>query len=101
MTKDEALNEIRERIAKAELDSDGGDFYRGIKTGLLIALDFTSQIDNISNEYKPPLGLKPRYVHDAQRKEEIIEAMKRNASKPIPVEWVEELHEIVVREGAK
>lgn len=46
---------------------------------------------------KPPLGLKPKWIHDKQRKREIIEAMERysNAGKPIPAEWVEELKELI------
>lgn len=46
---------------------------------------------------KPPLGLKPRNIHNAQRRQEIIEAMKRFtlAKTPTPAEWLEELETLV------
>ena len=42
---------------------------------------------------KPPLGLKPKTIHDQQRAIEILEAMKRYvlADKAIPNEWIGEL----------
>ena len=45
---------------------------------------------------KPPLGLKPRYVHDMERFVEIADAIHRYiaAGKSIPDEWVEELSNI-------
>ncbi len=41
---------------------------------------------------KPPLGLKPFYIHLAERICEIAHAMNRYASvgKPIPNEWLRE-----------
>lgn len=46
---------------------------------------------------KPPLGLKPRYIHNSQRMVEILHAMERysNARKPIPIEWINELGDLI------
>ena len=46
---------------------------------------------------KPPLSLKPKYIHDKARVEEILDAMERYSYQrfPIPIEWVEELRELV------
>ena len=48
---------------------------------------------------KPPIGLKPRFIHDASRLKEITEACSRfmEASYPIPTEWIDEYNEIVGR----
>lgn len=42
----------------------------------------------------PPIGLKPKYIHDEQRREEIREAIGRyvNNDKKVPVEWIEEFN---------
>ena len=44
---------------------------------------------------EPPLGIKPRTIHDEQRRDEIIDACNRyiEAKKAIPYEWIEELFE--------
>ena len=53
------------------------------------------------NEYnaypKPPLGLRPRFVYEQQRIDEIEEAMVRyiGAAKEIPVEWLEERNSLI------
>lgn len=41
-------------------------------------------------------GLKPKYIHDAQRALDILDALERYAiaGKPIPIEWVQELREL-------
>ena len=50
---------------------------------------------------KPPLGLIPKSIYEAQimleRMNMIVDAMKRYAAvqKPIPVEWIEELEELM------
>ena len=46
---------------------------------------------------KPPLGLKPRWIHIKQRERKIIEAMERftNAGESIPIEWIEELKDLI------
>ena len=56
---------------------------------------------------KPPLGIKPRDIHNLHRMQDIVDAMKRKADNgewPLP-EWVEELNDLVVaemeREGNK
>lgn len=45
---------------------------------------------------KPPLGLRPRWVVQALRIREILEAMDRynSAGTPIPEEWSDELNEL-------
>lgn len=46
---------------------------------------------------KPPLGLKPKYIHNKARIKEILDAMERYSYQrfPIPIEWVEELRELI------
>jgi hypothetical protein len=46
---------------------------------------------------KPPLGLRPKYVADAMRAREILEAIERHISvqKPVPVEWMDELKALI------
>jgi hypothetical protein len=46
---------------------------------------------------KPPLGLMPKHIHEAKRKQEILEAVMRymNRNKAVPIEWVEEYNELV------
>ena len=48
-------------------------------------------------ETKPPLGLKPRKIHDQDRMNELICAIERysEASMPVPKEWTDELKDIV------
>lgn len=45
---------------------------------------------------KPPLGLKPRWVHDLRRVEDILDAIERytDANMSIPKAWVEELKDL-------
>lgn len=52
---------------------------------------------------KPPLGLRPRWLVDEQRLEEIIEAVIRYiyAGFPIPIEWAEELNELTIRRNQR
>lgn len=54
-----------------------------------------------SNEERPPLGLKPRNVHNQQRIQEIVAAIGRytDANKPIPSEWIEEYNDLVNKEN--
>lgn len=46
---------------------------------------------------KPPLGLKPKYIHDKARVKEILDAMERYSYQrfPIPIEWIEELRGLI------
>lgn len=53
---------------------------------------------------KPPLGVKPRWLHDEQRLQDLGGAIYRYLSDkmPIKIEWVEEYNEIIRRmEGRK
>ena len=45
---------------------------------------------------KPPIGLKPRSIHEEERKQEILEAMQRfnEAGERIPQDWIDELTEL-------
>ena len=45
------------------------------------------------NVTKPPIGLKPRHIHETDRQHDIIHAIIRwhDAGKQIPGEWVKEL----------
>lgn len=55
---------------------------------------------NAEEVKKPPLGLKPRWVHEAQRVNEIFKAMERfsEVEHPIPMDWIYELEELYFRE---
>ena len=46
---------------------------------------------------KPPIGIKPKFIHDSERMEEIMEAMERysKAEMPIPLEWIVELRQLL------
>lgn len=48
----------------------------------------------------PPLGLMPRSIHDSHRVVDILHAMLRYTmfNKPIPHEWLSELHIKIVTE---
>lgn len=48
-------------------------------------------------EARPPLGLRPKYIADAMRAREILEAIDRylSAGKKVPAEWIEELNDLV------
>ena len=51
----------------------------------------------------PPLGLKPRYVHDNERLKDIISAMERYSKvlKPIPGVWIDELKDLIGGQHAR
>lgn len=53
----------------------------------------------INNETlgKPPLGLKPKWLHDEQRLDEVVAAINRyiEAKKLIPQEWMEEYNLLI------
>jgi phage gp29-like protein len=48
---------------------------------------------------KPPIGLKPRYISDKERIQEIDEAITRymDAGLQIPEEWFKERNELIGR----
>ena len=45
---------------------------------------------------QPPLGLKPKYMHDEQRLDDITSAIMRymSVNKEIPEEWIKEYNEL-------
>ena len=51
----------------------------------------------VKYEEKPPLGIKPRYIHERERMFEILDAMERyaEAQKRIPAEWIDELKYLI------
>ena len=50
---------------------------------------------------KPPIGVRPRFIHDEQRAEELSNAMMRHiqVNRKIPTEWLEEYNELVGNEN--
>jgi hypothetical protein len=48
---------------------------------------------------KPPLGVKPRNLHDEERANALDEAIVRylNEDLPVPIEWVQEFNELRTR----
>jgi len=48
---------------------------------------------------KPPIGLIPKSINDQKRYHEVCEAITRyyNASLQIPIEWIEEYNELVLK----
>ena len=50
---------------------------------------------------KPTLGLRPRYIADKQRLNEIRKSIARyyTTGLPIPVEWIKEYNELVAKEA--
>ena len=68
-------------------------------------VEFECDAGHLLKRYTPPLGIKPRDIHNLHRMQDIVDAMKRKADNgewPLP-EWVEELNDLVVsgveREG--
>lgn len=53
--------------------------------------------EKMENSQKPPVGLKPRYIHDGERIDEILCAIERytDANMSIPKSWVEELRKLL------
>ncbi len=51
----------------------------------------------MENSQKPPIGLKPRYIHDSERIDEILYAIERytDANMSIPKSWVDELRDLL------
>lgn len=48
---------------------------------------------------KPPIGLKPRFIHDEERLVQVRSAIDRymKANMRVPVEWIEEHNELTGR----
>ena len=55
------------------------------------------EVKNIQTVPLPPLGLTPKLIHNKKRVLEILDAMERYSYQrfPIPIEWVEELRELI------
>ena len=52
---------------------------------------------------KPSIGIKPRFIHDIERRIEIERAILRRMAVafPIPLEWIAEYNELAVGEERK
>lgn len=52
---------------------------------------------------KSPLGLRPHYIAEAQRMDEIVSAIKRymDAGYEVPSEWIAEYNELAKRREAQ
>lgn len=52
---------------------------------------------------KPPLGVKPRFIHEEMREQELADAIVRykEAGLKIAIEWVKEYNELVERREAR
>ncbi len=53
----------------------------------------------MSDPTAPPIGVKPRWVHDETRFKDLAEAIGRYAQArlPVPVEWTEEYNDLAKR----
>lgn len=62
---------------------------------MAVLFDYEGEV-KMEDLKKPPLGLKPRWIHDSQRVEEILDAINRytDANMPIPKVWLEELKDL-------
>lgn len=60
---------------------------------------FNGNDSYFQNAVKPPLGITPRKILDAERLVEITGGIQRyiEAGVPIPISWMEELNEITAR----
>jgi len=54
---------------------------------------FSYELERKESKERPPLGLKPRNIHDEERKMDILNALIRYSEerKAIPLEWLREL----------
>ena len=45
---------------------------------------------------RPPLGVKPRWMHDSERAKELLDAIARytDANMSIPKKWINELNDL-------
>ena len=45
---------------------------------------------------RPPLGVKPRWMHDSERAKELLDAIERytDANMSIPKKWINELKDL-------
>ena len=60
--------------------------------------DFTESLGRAERLFKkPPIGLKPKFIHRKERINDILDAMERytKAESLILPEWVDELRELI------
>ena len=68
---------------------------KGDCAGFLITA-YQNLKENMKSKGKPPLGVKPRNIHDTERMDDLVSAIARyiSAGYTIPYEWVKELTEL-------
>jgi len=92
-----------DKIVKDKLLSRGFTEERQLNNRGLIGATIDETIDAVINKNavlrsvshsieKPPIGLKPKWLHDEQRQKECKEAIERyvNAGRKVPQEWLDE-----------
>ena len=86
MSEYKLIDEIKKAASKSNILKD--------QTLTQTAAEYLNERQNISN--KPPLGLKPKYIHDIHRKQDIAQAIVRylESNKAIPMEWIDEWNEL-------
>ena len=49
----------------------------------------------------PPVGIKPRWLHEEERIKELLDAIQRysEAKLPIPTDWIKELKTLLTKEN--
>ena len=69
-----------------------------VELGEGISEDFTDSLNDAERLFKkPPIGLKPKFIHRKERINDILDAMERytKAECLILPEWVDELRELI------
>ena len=71
---------------------------KGDCAGFLITA-YQNLKEDMESKVKPPLGVKPRHIHDVERIDDLVSAIARyiSAGYAIPSEWVDELTELCER----
>lgn len=87
------FNELVKRYVDCMIDKN-----RGLSEMEYDKLSKCEKMPLMVGEYKkPPLGLKPKHIHDEQRQVEIKQAINRyvEVGKEIPLEWIDEYNSYI------
>lgn len=78
------------------METRNEQFLEFMKMPAVSGYEWRMKLD-VNEQIKPPLGLKPKYIVQAERCGDIARAMSRynDAGKEIPKEWVDELQDIM------
>ena len=91
--------QIIEHFAIINKDKDSNKVYKLNDCEFKISLhfDIPTRSSVLMGAEKPPIGLKPKWIHNEHIVKEIQQAMLRYAekNKPFPKEWVEEYNSLV------